>query len=85
MNGADDSANIPVASTSSGSHDNIAVERLSLAHEPPQAEAQIQDDHELNSVYASAQDYAGGMTKITPSNIDVSVIFPSALILLGFS
>lgn len=83
VNGADDSTNFPVAS-SSGPHDNIAVETSSLAHDPPHTEAQIQDSHELNPLYASSQDYAGGMTKITPSNIDVSVVFPSAFIYLAF-
>lgn len=84
MNGAEDTTNFPVAS-SSGAHDSIAVERSSLAHDPPLPEAQMQDSHGLNSVYASPQEYAGGITKIIPSNIDVSMVFLSALIYLAFS
>ncbi|KAH6762117.1 E2F transcription factor 3 [Perilla frutescens var. hirtella] len=69
MNGVDDSTNFPVAS-SSGAHENLAVERSSLAHGPPQIETQTRESHGLNSVYGCSQEFAGGMTRIIPSNID---------------
>lgn len=71
MNGVEESTNFPIAS-SSGSNENLAVERLSLAHGAPQIDAQTRENHELNSVFGASQEYAGGMTKIIPSNIDVS-------------
>lgn len=84
MNGVDDSTNFPVAS-SSGAHENLAVERSSMAHGPPQVETHTQGSHELNTVYGSPQEYAGGMTKIIPSNIDVSVVFSNSHIYVAFS
>lgn len=74
MNGVDNSTNFPVAS-SSGSQENLAVERSPLAHNPPQIETHTRESHGLNSVYGSSQEYPGGMTRIIPSNIDVSVVF----------
>lgn len=73
MNGVEQSTNFPIAS-SSGSNANPAVERSSLAHSAPQIEAQTRESHELNSVFGASQEYAGGMTRIIPSNIDVSVV-----------
>ncbi|XP_047958393.1 transcription factor E2FA-like [Salvia hispanica] len=69
VNGVGDSTNFPVAS-SSEAHENIAVERSSMSHGSPQVETQAQDSHDLNTVYDSHQEFAGGMTKIIPSNID---------------
>ncbi|KAL2250859.1 transcription factor E2FA [Sesamum indicum] len=69
MNGVEQSTNFPIAS-SSGSNVNPAVERSSLAHSAPQIETQTQESHELNSVFGASQEYAGGMTRIIPSNID---------------
>ncbi|XP_057778352.1 transcription factor E2FA-like isoform X2 [Salvia miltiorrhiza] len=68
-NGVEDSANFPVAS-SSGAHENLAIEKSSMAHGPPEVETLTQDSHGLDTVYDSPQEYAGGMTKIIPSNID---------------
>lgn len=84
MNGVEDSTNFPAAS-SSGAHENIAVERSSMAHGSPQVETQAQDSHELNTMYDSHQEFAGGMTKILPSNIDVSVVLLNAHIYVAFS
>ncbi|KAK6145734.1 hypothetical protein DH2020_022554 [Rehmannia glutinosa] len=69
MNGVEHPTNFPHAS-SSGSNENPAVQRSSLAHGAPHIEAQTQESHELNSVFGATQEYAGGMTRIIPSNID---------------
>ncbi|KAI3443336.1 hypothetical protein Pfo_000001 [Paulownia fortunei] len=69
MNGGEQSTNFPLAS-SSGSNGNPVAERSSLVHGAPQIEAQTQESHELNPVFGSSQEYAGGMTRIIPSNID---------------
>lgn len=55
-----------------------------MTHGPPQVETQTQDSHELDTVYGSPQEYAGGMTKIIPSNIDVSVVLLNAHICVAF-
>ncbi|KAK6147334.1 hypothetical protein DH2020_018246 [Rehmannia glutinosa] len=69
MNGVEHSTNFPLVS-SSGSTGNPAVQRSSLEHGAPHIEAQTQESHELNSVFGATQEYAGGMTRIIPSNID---------------
>ncbi|KAK6131614.1 hypothetical protein DH2020_034628 [Rehmannia glutinosa] len=69
MNGVEQSTDFPLAS-SSGSNENPAVQRSSLAHGAPHIEAQTQESHELNPVFGATQEYAGGMTRIIPSNID---------------
>lgn len=75
MNGVEETANLPIAS-SSGSNENFASQNSSFAHGPPQIEPQTQESHELSSVFGASHENAGGMTRIIPSNIDVSVVFP---------
>ncbi|KAL6507796.1 E2F transcription factor 3 [Orobanche gracilis] len=68
MHGVEHSTNLPFAS-SSGSNGNPAAHRSAMVHGAPQIEAQTQENCESNSLGAS-QEYAGGMTRIVPTNID---------------
>ncbi|KAG8374027.1 hypothetical protein BUALT_Bualt11G0088300 [Buddleja alternifolia] len=69
MSGVEQSTNFPVA-TSSGSNENPAMERASLAHGAHHIESQAQESHGFNSIFGASQECVGGMTKIMPSNID---------------
>ncbi|KAL6559102.1 E2F transcription factor 3 [Orobanche hederae] len=64
MHGVEHSTNLPFA-PSSGSNGNPAVQRSAMVHGAPQ----IEENCESNSLGAS-QEYAGGMTRIVPTNID---------------
>ncbi|KAL0426608.1 UNVERIFIED_CONTAM: Transcription factor E2FA [Sesamum latifolium] len=66
VNGVEQSMNFSLA-PSSGSNENPAMDRASIGHSPEQIEAQSQETHGLNSIFAES---TGGMTKIIPSNID---------------
>lgn len=50
-----------------------AVEGPFLAHGAPQMEAQSRASHD-DSEFGALQENSGGMTRILPSNIDVSVL-----------
>ncbi|KAL3642756.1 E2F transcription factor 3 [Castilleja foliolosa] len=70
MHGVEHSTNILPAS-SSGSNINPAVQGSLMVHGAQQIEAQAQEDGDPpHPVVGVSQEYAGGMTRIVPSNID---------------
>ncbi|KAL3628159.1 E2F transcription factor 3 [Castilleja foliolosa] len=69
MHAVEHSTSIPPGS-SSESNINPAVQGSSMVHGAPQIEAQTQENIDPNSVFGASQEYAGGMTRIVPSNID---------------
>ncbi|KAK6152253.1 hypothetical protein DH2020_014888 [Rehmannia glutinosa] len=73
MNGVEQSTSFPLAS-SYGSNENPAMERASFTETSEQYEAHTEESHGLSSTFDASQECTGGMTKITPSNIDVSLI-----------
>lgn len=73
MNSVEPSMAIPVAS-SSGSKDNPAMERSTLSNSVTENEVQTQNVDQLSSDLGTSQDYGGGMMKVVPSDVDVSVL-----------
>ncbi|XP_051131256.1 transcription factor E2FB-like [Andrographis paniculata] len=69
MNGAAQSTNTSLA-PSSASNENPAIEGSHLANTTAQLVVQGQDIHDSNSEFMASLDHTGGITKITPSNID---------------
>ncbi|KAK4480893.1 hypothetical protein RD792_011747, partial [Penstemon davidsonii] len=68
MNGVEPAPSFPLVSNSA-TNENPSLERASLAHSAQEIEAQTQECHGLNTDFCAPEDYAGGMTKIIPSNI----------------
>ncbi|KAI7991743.1 Transcription factor E2FA [Camellia lanceoleosa] len=68
MNGGEPSMNFPIAS-SSGSNENPATETTTGSIDV-EIEPWAQDGHGLSSDLNVSQDYAGGIMKIVPSDID---------------
>ncbi|CAL5357015.1 unnamed protein product [Camellia sinensis] len=68
MNGGEPSMNFPIAS-SSGSNENPATE-TTTGSIGVEIEPRAQDGHGLSSDLNVSQDYAGGIMKIVPSDID---------------
>ncbi|CAK9180584.1 unnamed protein product [Ilex paraguariensis] len=69
MNGVEPSMNFPLAS-SSGSNENLATETATMGISGLQIEAQAQDGHRMSSDPSASQEYAGGIMKIVPSDVD---------------
>lgn len=62
----------PSTSWPLGSSENPSTQGALLASSGRDIEAQAQDNHRISSDFGALQECAGGMTKILPSNIDVS-------------
>ncbi|KZV48983.1 hypothetical protein F511_09579 [Dorcoceras hygrometricum] len=67
MNGVEQSTSIPVASIS-GSNENPAVQSC-LPNNCQEIEASGQESQGFDSIFATSQEFAGGMTKIVPSSV----------------
>ncbi|CAK9180783.1 unnamed protein product [Ilex paraguariensis] len=70
MNGIEPSMSFPLAS-SSVSNENLATGIASNGNIALQIEAREQDGHRMSSDLSVSQDYAVGMTKIVPSDVDM--------------
>uniref|UniRef100_A0A5B6ZWZ9 Putative transcription factor E2FB n=1 Tax=Davidia involucrata TaxID=16924 RepID=A0A5B6ZWZ9_DAVIN len=69
INGVDPSMSFPLAS-SSGSNENPPMEMATEGSSGVEIEAQTQDGHRMSSDLNVSQDYAGGIMKIVPSDVD---------------
>ena len=64
----------PIAS-SSGSNENPATEMTTVVSGWVEVEPQAQYSHRMSSDPNLSHDYPGGIRKIVPSDIDVSLLF----------
>lgn len=80
MNGVEPPVNFPVAS-SSGSNENPPTEVVNANTTRNEIEPQALYGHQMSSDLNASQDFAGGMMKIVPSDVDVSVVIQSNLFL----
>ena len=73
MNSVEPSTSFPIAS-SSGSNENPATEMTTVVSSGVEVEPQAQYSHRMSCDPNLSHDYPGGIRKIVPSDIDVSVI-----------
>lgn len=72
MNSVQPSMSLPLAS-STGSNDNPAAETAIVGHGLENG-TMTQDGHGVNSDLYTSEDISGGIMKILPSELDVSVL-----------
>lgn len=72
MNDVEPPASFPLAS-SSGSNENPMTEVIPVESTGKELEPQAHNTHQMCSDVNSLQDFAGGMMKIVPSDVDVSI------------
>lgn len=72
MNGVEPSMNYPIAS-SSGSKDSPIADTSTREKSGPWMGALSHDGNRSSADLVASLDYTGGMTKIVPADIDVSI------------
>jgi transcription factor E2F3 len=80
MNSVEPPVSFPVAS-SSGSNENPPTEVVNVNITRNEIEPQALYGHQISSDLSASQDFAGGMMKIVPSDVDVSFVILSNLFL----
>lgn len=80
MNGVEPPMTIPVAS-SSGSKDYPTMEISTVSNSVTENEGQTHNVDQLSSDLGTSQEYNGGMMKILPSDVDVSVLLQNLVLL----
>lgn len=72
MNGAEPPVSFPLAS-SSESNEHPVTEVVNMESTRKEIEPQAQLAHQMCSDINASQEFAGGMMKIVPSDVDVSI------------
>ena len=81
-NGAEQRASFPIAS-SLGSTEHTAAEVVVVESTGKENEPQVQahQSHQMCSDINTSQEFVGGMMKIVPSNVDVSIILITLILM----